>query len=644
MRYGRQQFLWAGLVVLAAIAGCKDSTAPNPPGNNGTPSIGLSVSAQSVTIAQGGTGTIGVTVSRAGGYAGDIGISLEGLPSGVSWGPNPTTVPPTATTATLNLTATASATAGTATVTVRATGTGVDAKTVTVSLTVTAVTPQGGFTLAVNPTSLTVQQGGGNAAVTVNIARTGSFTGTVALSVTGPPPGLITAFNPAAVSGNSSALTITAPLATAPGAYTLTIKGTGNGVADQTVTLALTVTAAPPSGNFTWVFCAASGVPNWVAYQDGTNAWTKATATGNTYGFNIQSGKGGIALATVSGTKVDVDVFYGTTAELTAQGQAQCQGSGLLENYTGTIAGAAATDQVWITMGGARSIALPAVNPGFALNNVPDGQLDLLAGLISQSVQGGALIYSLNRVILRRGLNPAPNAVLPALDFASSEAFAPLVRSVSLSNIGTDLAMTMVSYHTASGTSAAFFTDINPSTATSRQYPGVPAAQQATGDLHLLSIFASPPGQQVPTETRTATIMFKEAVDKAIPLGPSMGAITVNAAATTPFVRPQLQTTIQPEYNKYFIAAWEQSAGGMDRSVTIAASAAYVGSTTALDLTMPDFSLVPDWGPTWGFLARNPITWLYSGSGWDATGGGAGSPFLEGASTRSATKRGELRT
>jgi hypothetical protein len=479
----------------------------------------------------------------------------------------------------------------------------------------------------------------------VNITRTGSFTGTVALSVSGANPGITTLFDPAAVSGNSSALTVTASASATPGTYSLTVTGTANGASDQTTTLSVTITAAPPAGSVIWAFCAATGVPNWVAYKDGSNAWTKATPTGNTYSFDLPSGTGGLALVTTAGPDVDVRIIYGTTDELRTQGAAQCPGSGLLENYTGSVAGAAATDQAWISMGGATTVVLPTVNPLFALNDVPDGQRDLVASLIRQEFSGGLPTYSLNRLIIRRNLDPAAGAVLPALDFGSTEAFAPLTSNVTVSNIATDAALTFMSYHTATGTSAPFFNDISPTTATTRQYPGVPAAQQTTGDLHLLTILATPPGQQTPTETRSATIMFKEAVDKAIPLGPSMGAVTVSVAAAAPYVQPNLQTPIQPEYNKYFIATYHQEAGGVVRDVSIVASAGYIGSTAStFDITMPDFSTVPDWGGTWGFLARNSIFWTFNAMGWDSQGGINESPFSEGASARAASRSGELRS
>jgi hypothetical protein len=632
----------AGVTVLAVLGGCKDSTSPNP-GNNDTQSITVSVSTQSLSIAQGGSGSVGITVSRVGGFEGSITLAVEGLPTGVTGSPNPTPVPAGQTAATLTLNVAATAAANTSTITVRGSGSGVTAQTATFSLTVTAGV-QGAFSLALNPVSVSLQQGS-NSAVTVSITRTGSFTGTVALSASGAPSGLTTAFSPAAVSGSSSALTVTAGAATTPGTYSLIIAGTANGVSDQTTTLPVTVTAAPPSGNVTWTFCAASGVPSILAYQNGSGAWTRATPTGNTYSFNLPAGKGGIALITATGADVDIRIHYGSTQELAAQGAAQCQGSGLLENYTGTVAGAAATDQVWVTMAGATTVVLPAVNPSFALNNVPDRQADLLAGLITQTLAGGVPTYSLNRLILRRNLNPTAGAVLPVLDFGTSEAFAPITRNLSLTNLGTDVAMALMAYYTASGSSAAFFTDITPSGATARQFPGVPTGQQVTGDLHLLSILATPPGQQTPTETRSATIMFSEAVDKAIPLGPSLGAITVAPAASSPYVMPNLMTAIQPEYNKYFVASYNQNAGGVDRTVTIAVSAAYLGTTAAtFDVSMPDLSPLPGWVGSWGFLTRNPITWWFSATGWDTTGGITGSPFAEGASSRTATRRGELRT
>lgn len=83
------------------------------------------------------------------------------------------------------------------------------------------------FSLALNPSAGTVQQGG---SVTTSVV-TDTTTGTaqsVTLTATGLPSGVTASFNPPTVqSGQSSVLTLSASATAAPGASTVVIKGQG---------------------------------------------------------------------------------------------------------------------------------------------------------------------------------------------------------------------------------------------------------------------------------------------------------------------------------------------------------------------------------------------------------------------------------
>ncbi|MCX4529135.1 MULTISPECIES: M28 family peptidase [unclassified Streptomyces] len=96
------------------------------------------------------------------------------------------------------------------------------------------------FSLALNPASGTVQQGG---SVTTTVA-TSTTTGSaqqVTLTATGLPAGVSASFSPATVqSGQSSTLTLSASSSAAPGASTVTVKGQGPSLA-HTVDYALSV-------------------------------------------------------------------------------------------------------------------------------------------------------------------------------------------------------------------------------------------------------------------------------------------------------------------------------------------------------------------------------------------------------------------
>ncbi|MFF8271609.1 M28 family peptidase [Streptomyces sp. NPDC016562] len=104
------------------------------------------------------------------------------------------------------------------------------------------------FSMTLNPSSGTVQQGG---TVTTTVATTVT-TGTaqsVTLTATGLPSGVSASFNPATVqSGQSSVLTLTATSNAAPGASTVVIKGQG-ATLSHTVDYTLNVGGTQPGND-----------------------------------------------------------------------------------------------------------------------------------------------------------------------------------------------------------------------------------------------------------------------------------------------------------------------------------------------------------------------------------------------------------
>jgi hypothetical protein len=105
------------------------------------------------------------------------------------------------------------------------------------------------FTLAANPSSVAVSQGG-SATSTVAITRTGGFASSVTLSASGLPSGVTAALNPPSTTGASSTLTFTASAAAAAGAATVTVSGTGGGLT-RTTTISLTVNTGGGTGGVT---------------------------------------------------------------------------------------------------------------------------------------------------------------------------------------------------------------------------------------------------------------------------------------------------------------------------------------------------------------------------------------------------------
>jgi len=636
----------------------------------------LGVANATVTATQGGTATETVNITRTGGFAGAVALTAEGLPTGVTAAFDPQSA--TGNSSTLTLTAAANAATGNATVTVKGTATGQADKTTTFQLTVNAASA-GGFTLAANPATLTIQQGTGGTS-TVTITRTGGFAGAVTLTATGVPNGVTAVFDPTAPTTNSSTLTLTASATAATGAATVTIHGNATGLNEQTATLALTVNpAAGGSGNTSLEFCSLDQTPVWLAMQDGANGtWTRVnpSASGTKFQFNITQAKAGVAyvVSTTSAgvasasrslavrlvgylqremlvrnrparasytyaarslaTGFGLTILYGSQAELNGRGANLClPGSGKTVN--GTVGGvnAAQAQSASISLGPSTTSAAPAGT--FQLTDVPDGALDLVAARSTTNT-----FTSVDKMIIRRGVNAGNNSTLPVLDFGSAEAFDPVLGNLTIANLGTDVATVFTNYFTAAGSGAAGATvgaSILPGAGPFTYY-GVPASKQVAGDLHLALAIAFPNITTLDQE-RIAALYFKDPTDRTVTLGAALPAQTVTAAATAPYVRFRATGSIPADYGKLLDLEFTQTNAA--RTVSILASESYLAGAASYDITIPDFSGVAGWDNNWGPKTGSETEWRVSSFGFTGIGLGSLNP-VDGATFKGAGRTGGI--
>lgn len=202
-----------------------------------TPDFSLSVSPTSQTVVQGTPATYTVTITRTGGFIGSVSFTVSGLGSGATgtFSSSPTTANSSA------LTVATTTTAATGTYPLTITGvSGNLTRTTTASLAVSAP-PVPDFSLSATPTSQTVVQGL-STSYTVTVARSGGFTSSVSLSVSGLPTGASGLFSPNPAT-TTSTLTIATTAAVAPGSFPFTITGV-NGTLTRMTGATLVVTAA----------------------------------------------------------------------------------------------------------------------------------------------------------------------------------------------------------------------------------------------------------------------------------------------------------------------------------------------------------------------------------------------------------------
>lgn len=225
-----------GLATAASLIACRDSTGPG----RSAIALALALAPTTVTVPQASSNSVVATVTRSGGFTGTVTIALVGAPAGIT--ATVTDLPGAANTSEFNVRvhATSSVALGTYTMMIRASAAGQNDANATLTV---QIVPPASFTMAIDPGSVTVNQGAsGTAALT--FTRT-SFTEAIALSAEGLPGGVTATFNPASPTQLSSTVTINASLEATPGSYDVTIRGNGGGAGNRSVPLTVVVLPAP---------------------------------------------------------------------------------------------------------------------------------------------------------------------------------------------------------------------------------------------------------------------------------------------------------------------------------------------------------------------------------------------------------------
>jgi uncharacterized membrane protein len=204
-----------------------------------TPDFSLSASPSSQTVTPGTGANYTVSMTPSGDYSGTVNLSISGLPSGASATFTPSSLSAsTTTTSSLAITTSSATPTGTYSLTI----TGSDGTlTHSTGVTLSVQTSSGGnFSLSASPNTLTMTAKSSGSSI-ITITPSGSFNGTVNLSISALPRGVSASFSPSSVTGSgTSTLTISTGGHPQTGAFTLTITGTSGSIT-QTTTLTLTI-------------------------------------------------------------------------------------------------------------------------------------------------------------------------------------------------------------------------------------------------------------------------------------------------------------------------------------------------------------------------------------------------------------------
>jgi len=211
-------------------------------GSSSTPGFSLSASPASVTVVQGNSGSTTITSTVTGGFDSAITLSASGQPTGVTVGFSPSSITG-AGTSTITLTVVSGTAAGTYSITVTGTS-GSTTETTAVNLTITGTSPN--FTLALSPSSFTIDDGG-RASTTLTVTSVSGFNSAVELSVSKFPSGVSATAtqNPVTPPANGSAtvtITWSASRRAPTGTTTIELIGTSGSLSNS---IPVTITVAP---------------------------------------------------------------------------------------------------------------------------------------------------------------------------------------------------------------------------------------------------------------------------------------------------------------------------------------------------------------------------------------------------------------
>ena len=605
-RSQRSRRRWIAGLAAAFVLGCGSD---GPSGNDG--SIQVAIAPPSLSLPQGASGSVTASLTRGGGFEGEVTLAISGLPTGVTTTITPPQLSGTTVSATVGVTVASNVATGTYTATITATAQGVGQATATYQLTVTAA---GDFALAVAPTTRTIVAGASSSA-TVGINRAG-FPGAVALTLLNPPAGITGAFDPTPATTDASALVVSVAANVTPGTYPLTIQGTATGPAARTTTFTVTVPNPPSGGNVEYQICDPAEVPAFLAYQDGNGPWlavTGSTSGGTTrYTLNLTQTRGGvmfvfppeaaavarlgrtaslrIASARSAGSRTRslleaawlTQVLYASTVELAQDALESCAQTQPTKTITGTVQGVAAGAYGIVSVGGVTDIfngAAPA-NP-MTFEGVPPGLFDVAA---TRTTPGNAP----NKIIVFRNLAVADGGALPSLiDFNGPASAVPATATATVSGGGGDDLEIFVDLVTANS-QGGIWSDLSPSPLATRPWGGL--ASMETGDLHGLVVFATPPGSV--GDFRVAVKYVGPVADHNLALGPVLAAPASSQVAAGAYPRFRFQGALPADYNKgaSIDLVGDQGDGNVFGILATGAWLAAAGNPLAYDFTMPDVS------------------------------------------------------
>jgi hypothetical protein len=442
---------------------------------------------------------------------------------------------------------------------------------------------------------------GASAVITATITRT-SFTGPVTLAATGLPAGATVTFSESPTTASSVTATVRTTGATPVGLSTVTLTASGSGVAAATAAVALTVTAPPTnSGSWTLRFCAPGPIPQWVAILGTDGQWRRVTpsAPGEYVLPRVASGAYAFAVVQPGVSSVGV-VFH---AQLPRE-ESTCAPTSPTGRKTvrGRVEGIASSTETFAVELGRRQATTSRSGSAadFTITEVVDGPVDLVAARYRLATSG--LTTEIDRIVLRRDIEPADGSTLPTVNFEGSEAFAPAPVRVTLQGGGAQDSLGFGGLvQTRSGAVAGmpFVAGSSGSLLT------LPADRARSTDSFVFFGSAVSRVGEVRVQRSVFRIGAHPGADLSLALPTLPAGPTITVATRSPYPRFVITPTQTAEYDAAFSMSFQQGS----RFLSIGGDPAYLRATGRTTFEMPDFTGVDGWQNSWVPAAGAGVSW-----------------------------------
>jgi len=246
----RTRTVWPALILALLIAGTAYSSAFGQLLGSFT----LTISPDTLTIMQGGSGQAFITVGSVNNFSAPVSMSFSDTPAGVSitFDNNPVTPPPDGTApSTALFSVDTSVPAGTYQMTLIGSS-GSEVQNYPFTLQITAQPSPGDFSITAAPQTVSASPGGSASAI-ITITSINGFASPVTLTSSGAPSGVTVNYSPQTVTPSpggygDSAVSVSVSNAVSQGYYAITLTGSGSGgvaavVIEHSTNLGLTVSS-----------------------------------------------------------------------------------------------------------------------------------------------------------------------------------------------------------------------------------------------------------------------------------------------------------------------------------------------------------------------------------------------------------------